>query len=160
MVDREKEMEVLIRAPRGKKPMRSKEAKAFAIKVMDVMGLEGYELSLVLVGDEEMARLNKEFLGREGSTNVIAFSQIEGEGPIPGGKLLGDVVISLDACMREAEESGVPFEERFMELLVHGVLHLLGYDHEQDETSAQVMEEQENHILRALGLGGKGDAAK
>lgn len=126
------------------------EARKKALLVLKELGLENGELSLVLVDDSEMERLNLQFLGRPGPTNVIAFSQLEGEGPPGAPLLLGDVVISLDTCRREAKEAGMGFCERFLELLVHGILHLLGHEHEGDEQRAALMAREEQRLLRAI----------
>jgi probable rRNA maturation factor len=87
------------------------------------------ELSLTLVGDRAMARLNRETFGRRGSTNVIAFPL--DDHPTPGGPpaLLGEVVISLETTRRQAKEFGWPWQELLDFFLIHGILHLLGYDH-------------------------------
>lgn len=108
----------------------------------------GAELSVLLTGDSGIAELNERYLNREGPTNVIAFPQQEGEsaGLTPG--LLGDVVVSLDTARREAAENGLDPDEHLVRLLIHGLLHLLGHDHEHDEKEAQAMEELTEKLLR------------
>ncbi len=105
------------------------------------------ELSLVICGDQEIAELNRQYLGRRGPTNVIAFPQQEGElaGLTPG--LLGDVVVSAETAAREAGENGLDPEEHLVRLLIHGVLHLLGHDHVHDEKEARAMEELTERLL-------------
>jgi probable rRNA maturation factor len=108
------------------------------------------ELSIVIVGDSEIASLNSEYLHHEGPTNVIAFPMQEGEfsGVNPG--LLGDVVISIDTAEKESKVAGMDIEKRIDELLVHGILHLFGYDHVSDEGEAQIMEEKSHELLILL----------
>jgi probable rRNA maturation factor len=105
------------------------------------------ELSVVLTGDEEIAELNQRYLNRQGPTNVIAFPQQEGAlaGLTPG--LLGDVVVSLDTARREAAENGLDADEHLMRLLIHGLLHLLGHDHVNNEDEARAMEELTEKLL-------------
>ncbi len=107
------------------------------------------ELSLVFVDDSQIADLNERYLKRVGPTNVISFP-MDSDG-IPGvqPKVLGDVVISVDTARREAEEEGVDLEEKIDWLLVHGVLHLLGYDHEKAKDS-RVMFRMEEEMLQLL----------
>ena len=102
---------------------------------------------MVLTGDTGIAELNRRYLNRQGPTNVIAFPQQEGEltGLTPG--LLGDVVVSLDTARREAAENGLDPDEHLVRLLIHGVLHLLGHDHEHDEEEAKAMEELTEKLL-------------
>jgi probable rRNA maturation factor len=118
------------------------------------LGWADAELSLTLVGDRAMARLNRETFGRRGPTNVIAFP-VDALGdanaghrsmaPAPGGPrhdssqpppVLGEVVISLATTRRQAEENGWPWEELFDFYLIHGILHLVGYDHGTPEDEA------------------------
>ncbi|KMY67302.1 hypothetical protein AAU61_10625 [Desulfocarbo indianensis] len=107
------------------------------------------ELSVVLTTDADIAELNRRYLNRPGPTNVIAFPQQEGAlaGLTPG--LLGDVVVSVDTARREAEENGLDPEEHLMRLLIHGLLHLLGHDHVNNEEEAQAMEELTEKLLAA-----------
>ena len=102
------------------------------------MGLSDRELSLTLINDRAMAQLNRETFGRRGPTNVIAFPL--DDAPSPGGPpaLLGEVVISLQTTRRQAQEFGWPWQELLDFFLIHGILHLLGYDHEDPAAAARM----------------------
>jgi len=83
--------------------------------------------------------MNRKFLGRAGPTNVIAFPMQEGPFAGLSPNLLGDVVISVDTAHQEARAAGLALDERITQLLVHGILHLTGYDHEHDAADARRM---------------------
>lgn len=108
------------------------------------------ELSIVLVTDATIAYYNETYRGKTGPTNVLSFPM--GEELVPGkaGKMLGDVIISVDTASREAREFQISVQERVIFLLIHGLLHLLGYDHERSATKAAAMEEKEQELLRKL----------
>jgi probable rRNA maturation factor len=110
-------------------------------------------LSLLLVDDDQIASLNREYLGREGPTNVISFPMQEGEFSHISPDLLGDVVISVETACREAETAGIEPDRRIAELLVHGVLHLFGYDHEAEDSDAKAMWEKSREMLEILDRG-------
>lgn len=115
------------------------------------MGLPDSELSIAIVGDLTIRRLNRDYLGRDKPTNVISFSMQEGDYPELNPDLLGDVVISADTAAREAEEGGVSFAARLTFLLLHGILHLTGYDHERSgEIEAVRMEQKELELFDIL----------
>ena len=107
------------------------------------------ELSILLVSDREMRRLNREYRDRVRATDVLSFSQLEGEAPVADG-LLGDVVISVDTAKRQAAERGELVGAEGDRLLIHGLLHLLGYDHEGSEREARRMHRRERQLARAL----------
>lgn len=115
--------------------------------ILNALDCEKAELSILIVDDAEMALYNRQYRSREGSTNVIAFPMQEGEFAHVTPYLLGDVVISLDTASREAEEMGIGMDLRVDELLVHGVLHLVGYDHEKSEAEARRMEEKSEALI-------------
>jgi probable rRNA maturation factor len=117
------------------------------------LGWVDAEVSLTLVSDRAMARLNRETFGRRGPTNVIAFPLDRpgdlGEGRRPGSTpdsfsldaspptpVLGEVVISVETTRRQADETGWPWEELFDFYLIHGILHLVGQDHDTPESDA------------------------
>ncbi|NHM27341.1 rRNA maturation RNase YbeY [Desulfofundulus sp. TPOSR] len=116
-------------------------------------GPQHAEVSLVFVDDEYIHRLNREYRGVDRPTDVLSFALQEGE-PMPEAgeeTLLGDVVISLETARRQSEEYGHSFEREVAFLVAHGVLHLLGYDHQTEEEGRE-MREKEEAILARLGL--------
>lgn len=126
------------------------ELRRLASRVLEGVGLLKAELSVVLVDDQEITGLNLQYLGRNEPTNVIAFPMREGEAGHISPHLLGDVVISLDTARREAREAGVPWGERLAALLAHGVLHLLGHDHDLGTVEARKMEAEEQRLAALL----------
>jgi len=112
------------------------------------LDLRDAELSLVLVSDRVMHELNRTWRGKNRPTDVLAFAQGE-EGPAPDG-LLGDVVISVDTARRQAAAFGHSLVVEADRLLVHGLLHLLGYDHERSPAEARRMQRKERAVLRAI----------
>ncbi len=108
------------------------------------------ELSIVLTDDAEQQELNAAWRGIDKPTNVLSFPQIEPMAPVAG--LLGDIVLARETLEREAREQGVSFTDHFTHLVVHGFLHILGYDHIADD-EALAMESLETQILASLGIG-------
>lgn len=100
--------------------------------------------------DNRIAQLNNRYLGRKGPTNVLAFPMTGGQTPEIDSALLGDVVISVDTALRESEELGEPLEYTIDRLLIHGVLHLLGYDHEKSDAKAKRMEKKERRLVALM----------
>ncbi len=118
-----------------------------ARRLLALLRLPGAELSLVLVSDPVMRELNRAWRGVDRSTDVLAFAQREAPGGAPDG-LLGDVVISVDMARRQAAERATPLGIELDRLLIHGVLHLVGYDHERSPAEARRMRRRE-HLLAA-----------
>jgi probable rRNA maturation factor len=114
------------------------------------LGFPDAELSILIVDDQQISQLNRQYLNREGPTNVIAFSMRQGQFSDIAPNLLGDVVISADTAQREAQSVGISMQDRFDQLLIHGTLHLLGYDHENTEAEARKMEEKANELFQLL----------
>lgn len=115
------------------------------------MGYPDSELSVVVTGDVGIRRVNRDFLAKDRPTNVISFAMGEGEFGGLNPEILGDVIISADTAAREAEEGGITFWSRLCFLLLHGMLHITGYDHERSgEAEALRMEAKEREIFRIL----------
>ena len=114
------------------------------------MGYPDAQLSILIVDDPQIAELNVTYLNHEGPTNVISFPMQEG--PFAGitPDLLGDVVISADTTHREAEDAGLSMTERFDQLLIHGILHLVGYDHIHSNEEAALMEGKSEALMAML----------
>jgi probable rRNA maturation factor len=111
--------------------------------------IDGAEVSIVLADDARIRELNRTWLGKDKATNVLSF-------PSPGGpssepRFLGDIVLAFETIEREAGTEGKPLAHHVAHLAVHGVLHLLGYDHERD-SEAEKMERRERIILAQLGI--------
>lgn len=144
-------MAVLISTQGKVLPIKKQRIKRNLEKVLEDLGCKDRELSVLLTDDGHMARLNELYLGRKGSTNVMAFpmeeNPLDGDGSFG---VLGDVVVSLDTAMRESEQSGDSFERRVDYLLIHGLLHLLGYDHEHSEREAAEMENEEERLVHLM----------
>ncbi len=124
-------------------------------KALSLLGLPEGEVTFVFMDDEAITHYNRTYLNRPYPTNVISFSQREGAFPGVQPRLLGDVLISLETAFREAEAYGLPKRHYLLSLAVHGLLHLLGHEHERGRFAAKLMLEKEIKLLSAL-LGPKG----
>ena len=112
---------------------------AHALAVEDVA--RPAELSIVITGDMAVRELNRTYRDTDAATDVLSFSQAEGEAfAVPDGETphLGDVIISLETAQRQADEHGLALQDEVAHLLVHGILHLLGYDHEEPDEKAEM----------------------
>jgi probable rRNA maturation factor len=115
--------------------------------ILNALECHDAELSVLIVDDPQITKLNQKYLHRSGPTNVIAFPMHEDVFQNINPGLLGDVVISVETAAKEGKSIGIGMEERFTQLLVHGILHLIGYDHEKSEAHAEKMAQKENEIL-------------
>ncbi len=150
-------MEVVVQSRQKRRRVGPEKVKKMVERILSDLGCSSEsELSILLVDDDEIQRLNREYLCRDRPTNVLAFAMREGKDPYLTPALLGDVVVSTETAQREALQRDVTLEEEMALLLVHGILHLLGYDHEDDPSAAAKMEAKEQDILMHLGLGNKG----
>ncbi|MBW1920555.1 MAG: rRNA maturation RNase YbeY [Deltaproteobacteria bacterium] len=119
-------------------------------KVLKDLGCKDCELSVLLTGDRHIAELNQRYLKRKGPTNVLAFPMSGGPPPLVETNLLGDVVVSVERAVDESNESGESLEETLFRLLIHGILHLLGYDHEKSPEDATLMFKEEERLLALI----------
>jgi rRNA maturation RNase YbeY len=140
---------VEVRAHGRRTPRLAARLRRSAERLLAALRLPDAELSVLLVSDRAMRRLNRAWRGRDRPTDVLAFAQREGAGGAPPG-LLGDVVISVDTARRQAAERGARLAEEAERLLVHGLLHLLGYDHERSAAEAARMRRRERALARRL----------
>lgn len=120
-----------------------------AAAILKTTGQAGAELSISLVDDPSIRELNGRYRGKPRPTDVLSFSLVEGEFADRRGKLLGDVVISVDTAARQARERRRGLDDTVAKLLVHGVLHLLGHDHEEDAEARRMLAE-ERRVWRVL----------
>jgi len=136
--------------------------RADADRLMRAAGLAECELSLTLTTDRALRRLNRDFRGIDAATDVLSFSQIEQAGAAPPdprgiknspGLPVGDVVISIDTAIRQARELRVSAASRLRHLLIHGFLHLIGYDHERSAADARRMFARERTLAAKIDEG-------
>lgn len=121
-------------------------------------GAATVEVSIRLTDDAEVQTLNRQYRAKDRPTNVLSFPMVQPDllaglaNTDDGEILLGDIVLAAQTCVAEAAEKAWPLPDYAQHLIVHGVLHLLGYDHETGETQASTMEALESAACRALGL--------
>lgn len=131
----------------------AKEAVRATLADMKI-GATTAELSILLTDDTAIAALNRQWRDRAGPTNVLSFpgdALADGDTPDGAPVLLGDIVIAFETVLAEARAADIAVSDHFRHLVIHGILHLLGYDHETDEDAA-IMERREIEILGTLGV--------
>jgi probable rRNA maturation factor len=112
----------------------------------------GHEVSILLTDDRRMRQLNRAYRGKDRPTNVLSFAALDGARPKPGAPwLLGDIVLASGVIAREAKQQAKRVDHHLSHMAVHGMLHLLGYDHE-DDSDAEIMEALEVAALAAMGI--------
>ena len=122
--------------------------KLAAAALLHALDQEQAEVTVALVGDAEMRRLNRKYRKKNKTTDVLSF--IADEALPSGGRLLGDIVISVEQARRQAAQRGKTLKSEMTLLLIHGLLHLLGYDHERSERQAKIMARWERQMLDHL----------
>ena len=166
-------MKVLIQNRQKTAKINQQKIKRDSSALLRLLGLAGTELSILLVNDKKMRQLNFTYRGIDKTTDVLSFPQFSWEAGKRGSAdakdfqtselpnfqasalVLGDVVINLQAAKRQAPEHGLSFMEEIRWLLVHGILHLIGYDHEKSKYAGRKMREKEKELLKYMGSTGK-----
>ena len=118
--------------------------------ILNALDCPDGELSILIVNNSRIEVINKQYFNRHGPTNVIAFPMREGKFANISPQLLGDVVISVETAYQEGINAGIGMEERFIQLLIHGILHLFGYDHETTEQKALKMGKKSEELMKLI----------
>ena len=128
-------------------------AAIMAAAMPDELAGREIEVSVVLTDDSGVQVLNREYRGKDKPTNVLSFAALDGDDPLPpeGPVHIGDIILALETLQREAADMEKSLADHFTHLLIHGTLHLLGYDHEND-ADANIMESLEISILSTFGI--------
>lgn len=139
-------------------PALAERAAAALAQVAPELANPRLSASLLFTSDAEVHALNREWRQRDKPTNVLSFPMFEREdllalASVGPPELLGDIALAYETCAREAAEKGVSLEDHAAHLIVHGMLHLAGYDHELGETEAIAMENLETKALALIGVG-------
>ena len=140
-------MEVLIENRQKHHNLSKENIRKTAKLILSALDYPDAQLSILIVDDAQIAALNETYLNHSGPTNVISFPMQEGDFTDITPNLLGDVVISVDTAQREATEVGMTMGQRFNELLIHGILHLVGYDHVNAAEEAARMEAKSCELM-------------
>lgn len=154
------ELEIDVEAPwpdTGNWEELARQATLAATQVAPELGHARLMTSVLFTSDADVHALNAEWRGKDKPTNVLSFPMLDradlldlaDEGP---PEMLGDIALAHETCAREAEEKGVPIADHAAHLVVHGLLHLAGYDHEISDEDAEAMEALETKALAVLGL--------
>lgn len=122
-----------------------------ARKLLNVLECDDAEVSVLLTNDSEIQQLNRDYRSKDASTDVLSFSLQEGEGSEYAAETLGDIVISVETAARQADEREENLHEAIVRLLIHGLLHLLGYDHENvPKEEADEMRQVEADLMQVV----------
>jgi probable rRNA maturation factor len=132
----------------GGRAVSSRKLRKVALEVLELVEKGQAELSIALVGNAEIRKLNAKFRKKDYPTDVLSFPA--GDELPTGVQLLGDVVISVERAKEQAKERRRTLNEEMVTLLIHGIVHLLGYDHERSPKDARIMDRLEKKIYRAL----------
>lgn len=144
-------MTILIENRQKKITLNRRQIRSSLVRLLKRLGLEDRELSLLLVDNEEIREFNRFYLGRDYPTNVISFAMSEGAFGNVNPQLLGDIIVSVETAMSEGEISGLSLKESLDFLMIHGLLHLLDYDHESgDAQEARRMQDKEEELFLYL----------
>ena len=144
-------MTILIENRQKRITINRRQIRRSLVRLLKRLHLEDRELSLLLVDNEEIREINRLYLGRDNPTNVISFAMSEGDYGDVNPLLLGDIIISVEKALSEGEASGNSFKESLEFLMIHGLLHLLGYDHETgDKEDTRRMQDKEDELFLYL----------
>ena len=141
-------MKIWIRNQQKHIPLNLRKIRRVAQRILTELGLLEAELSLLFVNDLQIQELNRRYLRRDKPTNVLAFSMKQGEFPTLHPHLLGDLVISVETANRQLNRFGLNGMEMIILLMVHGILHLLGYEHEGTRKGAREMALKQKELFR------------
>jgi probable rRNA maturation factor len=146
-------MKILIRNRQRHRPLDNSKitrAALYILSLSDRSGHAGTELSILFVGDKKMAQLNMSYRGIMKSTDVLSFEARIPLQKVMDNNILGDIVINVPRAESQARVYGTGFYDEIYRLLIHGTLHLLGYDHEKSGYGARKMRKKEQEIMDAV----------
>jgi len=143
-------MKIWIRNRQRHTPLNLRKIRRVVQRILTELGLLEAELSLLFVNDLQIQALNRQYLRRDKPTNVLAFPMRKGEFPTLHPHLLGDLVISLETAKRQSNRFGLGEMEMVILLMIHGILHLIGYDHEGTKKDAREMTLRQKELFDSV----------
>lgn len=147
-------MTVSIRNIQKKQKVNTSRFRRSLKRLLKELDIENHEISVLIVDDEQIRKINRDYLNRDRSTNVISFAMTEGFSGNIHPEILGDIVISAETALRDAMAAGLQFGDEMEFLLIHGLLHLIGYNHENTKETRRMkkMEQELFYCLRHYNL--------
>ena len=147
-------MTVSIRNIQKKQEINTSRFRRSVKRLLRQLDIEDHEISVLIVDDEQIMKINRDYLHRDRPTNVISFGMKEGFSGDIHPEILGDIVISAETALRDASAAGLPFSDEMDFLLIHGLLHLMGYNHTTKEETQKMrhLEEELFYRLRRYNL--------
>jgi probable rRNA maturation factor len=143
-------LEILIKNAQRKYKVDSRKIKRYIGKVQESLGGQETELSILFVNDDRIRKLNSQYRNIDKPTDVLSFPQDDDPSDETGVHLLGDVVVSMETAKRQAKQHHLTFEEEVVLLILHGTLHLLGYDHEKSPREEKKMRRETQKLFEAI----------
>ena len=143
-------MIIRIKNNQKKQKLAAVKIKARLRQLLETLKLPDAELSVLFIGDRAMRTLNRNYRGKDSTTDVLSFSMREGRYGGVQPNMLGDIVIAMPVARRQAVDAGLTMQQELERLLIHGLLHLVGYDHERSAADARSMRMKESRLIRSL----------
>ena len=144
-------MKLQIRNNQNKIKINKRNIRGTVLKILKILDCVDKEISLSFVDDENIKQLNKQYLGRDKATNVISFSLQEGEYSDINPQIMGDIIVSVETAQRDAIKGNLTVTQEFEFLIIHGILHLLGYNHENTtKKETNKMRQKEKDLFNAI----------
>lgn len=144
-------MKLQIKNSQSKIKIDKRIIRSTVLKILKTLDCADKEVSLFFVDDEKIKQLNKQYLGKDKATNVLSFSLLEGEYGNINPQLLGDVIISVETAQRDALYGKLTVDQEIDFLIIHGILHLLGYNHENTtKKETKIMRQKEKNLFNAI----------
>jgi len=149
-------MKLQIKNSQNKIKTDKRRIRGTVLRILKLLDCVDKEISISFVDDENIKQLNKQYLGRDKATNVLSFSLQEGECGNINPQILGDVVISVETAQKDAVKGKLNIEQEIDFLLIHGILHLLGYNHENTtKKETNKMRQKEKELFNTINSGNK-----
>jgi probable rRNA maturation factor len=144
-------MKLQIENSQNKIKIDKRKIRGTVLKILKIIDCADKEISLSFVDDENIKQLNKQYLGKDKATNVLSFSLLEGEYGDINPQTLGDIIVSVETAQRDALYSKLTIDQEINFLIIHGILHLLGYNHENTtKKETNKMRQKEKELFNAI----------
>jgi probable rRNA maturation factor len=143
-------MEILLQNRKNQSRITNQSLRKKTALILNALGCKNFQISILITDDQDIQEINKNYRNIDKPTNVLSFPMDDESMVIPGVKILGDLVISEDTAIKEAETAQISLDQRISQLLVHGILHLFGYDHEISDKEDEKMTKKSIELISLI----------